>query len=378
MDGRQTSQPTPPAQDVAPKPSFGQRLKRSLFFRTRRRTILTILICTPLLLCMVYWLLGRVAFADSATVIELKGIVQVKGEEEPRWIPAQLNQFLLGRHLIRTGVSSYVRLLFFDASTVDLHDNTEISVVKVAKRRGGNAVDIVLRMVVGKTGVRAVRFVDPSSTLRMDTPTASTVVRGARFTVEVEEDGTTQIDLEEGEARVEVAGEEVDLEMGQRMTLASDGVYTVEQVFEPDAQPLLDKVDAAWTAPGETMTLELTESEVNRFLAAMAKQPDFVLRDSQVWFLEDEMRIGTTVVGPASLDLSAALGVEVVEGRLKPEMESLAAGFTLPVPAPVLDLAADTVFGQLEKLLFASYDLVSFQDVDIRNGALVVTGRKLE
>jgi hypothetical protein len=126
------------------------------------------------------------------------------------------------------------------------------------------------------------------------------------------------------------------------------------------------------------MTLTLTESEVNRFLAAMAKQPDFALRDSQVWFLKDEMRFGTTVVGPASLDLSAALGLEVVEGRLKPEMESLAAGVTLPVPAPVLDLAADTVVGQLEKLLFGTYDFVSFQDVEIRDGSLVVTGRKLE
>jgi hypothetical protein len=356
--------------------SCGGRLKRFPLFRTRRRTILTLLLGVPLILCLGSWLFGFVAFADAASLVELKGIVQTRHEDETQWEPAHLNQLLSRRHRVRTGTGSSARLLFFDVSTVDLDEETEVTVAQVSRRRGGDAIDVLLKVWFGKTAVRAVRFVDPSSSFRVDTPTASTVVRGARFTMQVAEDGTTQIDVEEGQAEVEVQGDTVVLVMGERITLEPDGLYQVERIFEPNAQLVADKANAAWYAPGDDFRLELTENEVNQFLAAMGQQPDFFLRDTQVWFVDGEARVATTVVEPARFDLSAATGVRVVDGEARPKVRAIAAGVALPVPGAVLDPTLDWVFSRVEDYLAQAYHLVEFSDIQIEDGRITVTGHK--
>jgi hypothetical protein len=356
--------------------SFGARLKRSALFRTRRRTLVTLLVGIPLVLCIGSWLFGFVAFADAASVVELKGIVQTRHEDETQWQPARLHQLLGREHRVRTGTGSSARLLFFDVSTVDLEEETEVSIAQIAKRHGGNGIDVALNMWFGNMAVRAVRFVDPSSSFRIDTPTASTVVRGARFTMQVAEDGTTQIDVEEGQAEVEVNGDTVVLVMGERITLDPSGLYEVEQIFEPNAQLVADKTNAAWYAPGDDFRLELTENEVNQFLAAMGQQSDFFLHDTQVWFVDGEARMATTVVDPARFDLSAATGVRVVDGEAKPSVRAIAAGVALPVPGPVLNPALDWVLGQVEDYLTQAYSFVEFSDIRIEDGRIIVSGHK--
>lgn len=383
-EDKQTFDPTPVPDVSANAPSanplrariqsFGARLKGLPFFRTQRRTVVTLLVGIPLVLCIGSWLFGFVAFADAASVVELKGIVQTRHEDDAQWQPARLHQLLGREHRVRTGTGSSARLLFFDVSTVDLEEETEVSIAQVSTRRGGNGIDVALNMWFGNLAVRAVRFVDPSSSFRIDTPTASTVVRGARFTVQVEEDGTTQIDLEEGRAEVEVHGETVVLVMGERITLDPSGLYEVEQMFEPNARLVADKTNAAWYAPGDEFRLELTENEVNQFLAALGQQSDFFLRDTQVWFVDGETRVATTVVDPARFDLSAAAGVRVVDGEAKPRVKAIAAGVALPVPGPVLDPALDWVFGQVEDYLAQAYNFVEFSDIQIEDGRIIVTG----
>ena len=356
--------------------ALGAWLRRLPFFRTRRRAIVTALICVPLLFCMTYWLFGFVAFADTASLIKLQGIVQTRHEKDLLWNLGYLNELVWRRHHVRTGERSSARLLFFNASTIDLDENTEISVLQCTKRRGGNAVDVVIKTWVGKTIVRAVRFVDPSSTLRVDTPTASTVVRGARFTVAVAEDGTTQIDLEQGTAEVAVGGEIVALSMGERITLDVSGHYETEQISVPDAQPLLDKIANAWAEPEGAFLPELTETEVNQFLEAISQQSSFFLQDTQVWFLEDEIRIATTVITPTRFDLSAAISVAVVDGEIVPQIESMAAGILLPIPDVVLNLALEIVLDQTEDYLAEAYKYVEFTDVQVIDGSIVVVGRQ--
>jgi hypothetical protein len=211
----------------------------------------------------------------------------------------------------------------------------------------------------------------------VDTPTASTVVRGARFTVQVDEDGTTQVDLEEGSAEIEIGDQVVLLAMGERITLDPDGLYKTEKMFEPDGQIMFDKVGAAWNAAGDEFRLELTENEVNQYLAFVSQQqPDFFLSDTQIWFVDGEVRVATTVVEPARFDLSAAVSAQVVSGEIKPEVKSVAAGVALPVPGPVLNPALDWVFDQLQDYLTQAYSFVELSDVQVEDGYIVVTGRK--
>lgn len=357
--------------------SSGARLRRLPFFRTRRRVVLTLLLGIPLVLCLSYLLLGFVAFADAASLVELKGVVQTRREDETQWQPASLNQLLWRKHWIRTDAASGVRLLFFDVSTVDLEEDTEVSIVQVAKRRGGKAVDVALKVWFGKTAVRAVRFVDPSSSFRVDTPTASTVVRGARFSVQVAGDGATQIDLEEGSAEVEIGDQVVALAMGERITLDPGGLYETEKIFEPDGRIMFDKVDAAWNAAGDEFRLELTETEVNQYLAFVSQQqPDFFLRDTQIWFVDGEARVAATVVEPARFDLSAAVSAQVEDGEIRPDVRSVAAGIALPLPGAVLNPALDWLFDQLQDYVTQAHSFVEFSDVQIEDGYIVVVGHK--
>ncbi|MFZ5916888.1 MAG: FecR family protein [Chloroflexota bacterium] len=366
-----------PSASVSPARSPGSRLRQSRFFRTRWRAAVTLLLGLPLLLCLGYWLFGFIVFADTATLTELKGVVQTRREQESRWQPAALKQLLWKNHWLRTGENSGAQLLFFDVSTVDLEPETEVSIAQIGKRRGGAGVQVAIKVWFGKTAVRAVRFVDPSSAFRVDTPTASTVVRGARFTVDVQEDGATQIDLEEGVAEVQVAGETITLAMGERITLSPDGLYKREKIFDPDGQAMFDKVDAAWNAAGDEFRLELSENEVNQYLAYLSQQqPDFFLRDTQIWFVRGEVRVATTVVEPARFDLSAAVGARVVKGEIRPQVKAVAAGVSLPLPAAMLNPALNWVFDQLQDYLVQAYDYIAFSDVQIENGYLVVVGRK--
>jgi len=356
--------------------SFATRVKRSALFRTRRRTIITVLIGVPLVLCIGSWLFGLISFADAAKLVELKGLVQVRHEDDAQWKPAHLNQLLWRKNRLRTGTDSSARLRFFDVSTVDLEEETEVSVAQISKRRQGNAINVVLKVWLGRTAVRAVRFVDPSSSFQVDTPTASTVVRGARFTMQVAEDGTTQIDIEEGSAEVQVQGETVVLVMGERITLNPDGLYEIEQIFEPNEQLVTQKIDAAWYAPGDEFRPELTENEVNQFLAAVSQRPDFFLENTQVWFVDGEARAATTVVEPVRFDLSAAVGFQVVDGQVKPDVRAIAAGVTLPVPSSVLNPALDLVLAQLEDYLGEAYRFVEFSDIHIEDGSITIVGHK--
>jgi hypothetical protein len=257
-----------------------------------------------------------------------------------------------------------------------MEEETEISISQIAKRRSGNGATVVLKVWLGKTAVRAVRFVDPKSSFRVDSPTASTVVRGARFSMTVAKDGTTQIDLEEGTAEVEVNGETVVLAMGERITLEPGGLYEIEQVFEPDVNLVADKIVDAWEAPGDEFRPELTENDVNQFLAAVSQQPGFFLEDTQVWFVDGEARVATTVAEPTRFDLSAALSFEVEDGQIKPKVRAMAAGVFLPVPGPVLDQTIELVLSQLEGYVEQVYTFVELEEIRIEEGSIFIIGRE--
>jgi hypothetical protein len=292
------------------------------------------------------------------------------------WNPVQVNQLLWGRDWMRTKQGSGARLRFLDVSTAELGENTEITIEQLALRRGGSAATIVLKTWAGTTAVRAVRLVDPSSFLRLDTPTASTVVRGARMTVQVGQGGKTQIDLQQGSAEVQIEDQRVALDMGERIAVEPGGAYHKERVFWPDAQLVRDRVQEAWAAPGEGFYLELSEDEVNQFLVATSQQAEASIRDPEVWFTAGEVRLFATLVEPAPLDICATIDLPVVNGELEPRIALAMAGVALPVPAAALDRALAAVLGEVEGTLDRANAFVRFGEVKIEDGRVVAIGTK--
>jgi hypothetical protein len=363
----------PSASDPSSRVDSDARPKR------RRRgclVALAVVLLVPLLACLGYWLFSRLAVDAAAQVDELSGLVHVQRKDELPWNPAQLNQLVWGKDWIRTGESSGARLRFFDVSTADVGPSTEVMVEKLARKRTGNSGSATLKMWSGTVLVRAVRFMDPSSLFRVDTPTASTVVRGARFSVEVEPDGETSVEVQQGSAEVRVGGETLTLGMGEQLTISAEGEVETRRVFEPDPTLVRNRVQEAWDAPGANYQVELPEDELNQFLAAAGGQGDLPFKDPQIWLTEDGARLSATVVEPIQVDVSTEFDIRVVDGRLVPQVAVGAGGLPVPVPGPVLDLALRTVLGQIQAYLDQGEGYVEFSDVQIKEGRIVAVGKK--
>ena len=66
----------------------------------------------------------------------------------------------------------------------------------------------------------------------------------------------------------------------------------------------------------------------------------------------------------------------MVDGRLVPRITLGAGGLPVPVPGPVLDLALQTVLGQIQGYLDQGNGFVEFSDVQIKEGRIVAVGKK--
>ncbi|HID62114.1 MAG TPA: hypothetical protein EYP49_05160 [Anaerolineae bacterium] len=350
-------------------------LARSPFFRTRRRAVVSALVILPVLLCLGYWLLGSIAFAHTATLTDLKGVVQTRREQATTWEPAHKNQVVKNRDRVKTGEMSAATLLFFDVSTAYLDEQTEVSVVEISTRRGGSVATVVLKTWVGKTWVRAVRFADPSSTFRVDTPTASTVVRGARLNVTVAADGATQVDVEQGWADVTAGGKTVTVGMGEQAVVAPDADLTTRRVFEPDAGPVEDKVQIAFDSPGKEFSLELDELEVNQYLMVTLAEGEQFLADPQVWFVEDEIVLGARVTAPVELEVTMVVTPQIEEGQIRPVIQSISAG-GLPVPSQLANTLVDFVMENFQVAIGEAYKYLDFSDIRIEDGKITIEALK--
>jgi len=385
--GAESSLPAEPASDVAgvepvPAPQekpwarLWRRLGNSFLFRTRRRRVVVAVVALPILCCVGYLLAGVVAFPSVATLTDLKGVVQKQKEGTTEWQVAQNYDRVRDNDRVRTEDLSGATLVFFDVSKVELGENTDVSVVEVSSRRGGSVANVVLKTWAGRTWVRAVRFVDPASTFRVDTPTASTVVRGARLAVEVAEDGSTRIDVEQGSATVTVGQQRVELTMGQRANISSEAEVSTEQVFTPDMQPLIEKGQAALDSPEKEFRLEIEEQELNQFLVAYVNDYVTFASDPQVWLLKDMGIIGGKITEPFEAEVTIAVSILAENGQLRPQIRSVSAG-GLPIPGQLADGLISLLTRAYESYLADTYQWLEFTEVQMEEGRVVVKANRL-
>lgn len=353
-----------------------RRLGSSFLFRTRRRRVVVAVVALPILCCVGYFLAGLVAFPSTATITDLKGIVHKQKEGKTEWQVAQNHDLVRNNDRVRTAELSGATLVFFDVSKVSLDENTDISVVEVSSRRAGSSASVVLKTWAGRTWVRAVRFVDPGSTFRVDTPTASTIVRGARLAVEVAEDGATQINVEQGSATVTAGAQRVELTMGQRANISSGAEVTTEQIFTPDMQPLMDKGQAALDSPEKEFHLDIEEQELNQFLVAYVNDYITFASDPQVWLLKDVAILGVNVTQPFKAEVNVAVSILAKNGQLRLQVRSVSAG-GLPVPGQLADGLVKLLTGAYDKYLADTYQWLEFTEVQIEDGKAVVKANKL-
>ena len=111
-------------------------------------------------------------------------------------LPAQAGTEIDDGATLRTGQQSAASLLFFDGSTVDVAETTEVSVDELRPRSSGG-LTISLSQSFGRTLHRVVSLTGPEDTYEVKTPSGVASVRGTVFSVVVSDVSTT-VSVSEG------------------------------------------------------------------------------------------------------------------------------------------------------------------------------------
>jgi hypothetical protein len=176
--------------------------------------------------------------ASQSTLSILSGNVQIQSPGSDVWQEANDGITLQASTRVRTMPNSYAMLTFFEGSSLKLEPNTDITIQQVESGKQGSR-DIVLKQWLGKTWNRVVKRVDPATHYEIQTPTASAVVRGTLFAIEVDETGSTIVRTTEGLVSVSAQNQEVYLHAGQEATVAPGAPPSEPKTFVTQGSELI-------------------------------------------------------------------------------------------------------------------------------------------
>lgn len=199
---------------------FGRRPAAQGRISTFRLALATVAALALLALAAVLfpsWL--NPTITQAATVSQVNGVVEILPAGSVAWEHAEVGMRVNAGDGIRTGPSSTALLTFFDASTTNMESETEIAITQMNSRRDGGGKVILLRQTLGQTCNRVQPLLDSSSRFEIETPTASTAVRGTGFSLTVAADGATHVMVVKGVVNVTAQAATVSLLAGQETTV---------------------------------------------------------------------------------------------------------------------------------------------------------------
>gem|GEM_PF-2953334 len=108
---------------------------------------------------------------------------------------------------LRTDGAGHAVVTFFDGSTLDIAPATELTIEAAGSTDG--AVDLRITQAIGRTFSSVHKLVDTRSRYEIRTPSLVAAVRGTKFEVQVDADGSAAERTTEGLVAVSSAGSEV-------------------------------------------------------------------------------------------------------------------------------------------------------------------------
>jgi len=214
--------------------------------------------------------------SSSAEIAQAQGTVEVQPAGSESWVPASGEVSLQDGSTVRTGDDSRVVLSFPDDSKVLLAPDTELSILRMNALPNGSTRVIVLRQTSGSTHNIVQNTSSPASRYEVQTPSATIIVKGTEFTVDVDEVGATRVLVNKGTVSVAAQGVTIDLDAGQATTVnfgeppaVVEGVPTIpvppelsnSEENESSSRETLSTVEPPSTAtptPTGTSTIEPT------------------------------------------------------------------------------------------------------------------------
>lgn len=161
-------------------------------------------------------LLVFAAYAQELTVkvTRLAGPVQVRAKAQSEWADATLGQVLQPGETLRTLKGGKVQLLFPQNTIVLIKENSVLSVKDLDEGGGGK-----VKTLVGGFLFNLQEALSPGSTFEVETPSALAVVRGTKFGVDVDFDGTATFTGYDGEFEVTAEGVTVTIGPGESISV---------------------------------------------------------------------------------------------------------------------------------------------------------------
>jgi VCBS repeat-containing protein len=177
------------------------------------------------------------------------GDVSIMKEGANDWVLAESETELKVGDSIKTGNSSGADITFFDGSTMELKENTEIEILSLDLACDTGVTTITLEQTIGTTISRVTALLDPASSYEVETSTGVAGVRGSILIVTVGGNGTTLITNVEG--NIYAIGQDVELQIPEGRT----GIIESGQEPELVNDPPVAEDDAATTDEDNSVTV---------------------------------------------------------------------------------------------------------------------------
>jgi hypothetical protein len=170
-------------------------------------------------------LLPPCLFAAEAKIASISGQADIKYLGKDLWYGARAGATVLPGQKIKTRPRSRVKLELADGSRIQIFPNSQVDLKNLSSTAPS------FGMVVGKLKAWVSRNVNRSK-FEVHTPVAVCSVRGTEFTVDVDPQGQTEIEVDKGLVgvrRVDGTGEEIPVGAGERLSVIAGRELTPEQ-----------------------------------------------------------------------------------------------------------------------------------------------------
>ena len=141
-----------------------------------------------------------------ASLVHLKGIVEIKADEKADWQEALASMELEPNNILKTEIESYVMITFFDGSKVRVEENTIVTIKKLhaALNEKGEFEqgNIGISVILGEVTTKIEKIKMKERVFEIESPSSLIGVRGTFFTVKVDRAKKTHVMVLRGKVSV--------------------------------------------------------------------------------------------------------------------------------------------------------------------------------
>jgi hypothetical protein len=160
------------------------------------------------------------SITSSCTVTAEIGKFWTRDGKSVNWQDGTSGMVMKAGNFLKTDAESRVLLTFFDGSTLAVGPSTDLQIEQVDKSSEGSTT-ILVKQFVGRTWSLVKKLVDKRSTYEIQTPSAKAMVRGTSFFVDVDENGSSNVQVLEGVVAVKAKGQEISVSAGNESYVLS-------------------------------------------------------------------------------------------------------------------------------------------------------------